>query len=47
MLNWAGLGIVIGTAPDEVKAAADWVVDNATGDGFAQAIEKLLEGSKK
>lgn len=44
MLKWAGLGIVIGPAPEEVLAAADWVVD-CSGDGFAQAIEELLEGS--
>jgi len=44
MLKWAGLGIVIGSAPEEVKTAADWVVDSC-GDGFAQAIQELLEGS--
>lgn len=44
MLKWAGLGIVIGSAPEEVKAVADWVVDSC-GDGFAQAIEELLERS--
>ena len=43
MLKWAGLSIVIGPAPEEVKAAADWVVDSP-GDGFAQAIEELLKG---
>jgi hypothetical protein len=44
MLKWAGLGIVVGSAPEEVKAAADWVVDSC-GDGFAQAIQELLERS--
>lgn len=42
MLKWAGLGIVIGDAPDEVKAAADWVIDTGTEDGFAEAITQLL-----
>jgi hydroxymethylpyrimidine pyrophosphatase-like HAD family hydrolase len=43
MLKWAGLGIVIGNAPEEVTTAADWVVGTDTKDGFAQAIEKLLD----
>ena len=43
MLKWAGLGIVIGTALEEVRAAADRVVDTGTGDGFTQAMEKLLD----
>ena len=42
MLEWAGLGIVIGTATEEVRAAADWVVDTGTGNSFAQAMERLL-----
>lgn len=42
MLQWAGLGIAVGTAPEEVTAAADWVVDAGTGDSFALAVEKLL-----
>lgn len=42
MLKWAGLGIVIGTAPPEVIAAADWVVDADNEDGFSQLMEKLL-----
>ncbi len=43
MLKWAGLGIVIGNAPEEVTTAADWVVGTETRDGFAQAMEKLLD----
>ena len=43
MLKWAGLGIVIGNAPEEVTTAADWVVGTETMDGFAQAMEKLLD----
>jgi len=43
MLKWAGLGIVIGAAPEEVKAVADWVIDHGTEDDFAQAIDRLLE----
>ncbi len=43
MLKWAGLGIAIGTAPQEVVAASDWVVDDETGSSFAQVMEKLLD----
>ena len=43
MLKWAGLGIVIGSAPEEVTTAADWVFGTETRDGFAQAMEKLLD----
>lgn len=43
MLKWAGLGIVIGTASEEVTAAADWVVDTETEDSFAGVVEKLLD----
>jgi Cof subfamily protein (haloacid dehalogenase superfamily) len=42
MLKWAGLGIVIGNAPDEVRQAADCVVDIGTQDSFAEAITQLL-----
>ena len=43
MLKWAGLGIVIGKAPEEVKAVADWVIDIETEDRFAKAMEELLD----
>jgi Cof subfamily protein (haloacid dehalogenase superfamily) len=43
MLRWAGLGIVVGDAPEEVRAAADWVIDHSAGAGFCEAIARLLE----
>ncbi len=43
MLHWAGLGIVVGDAPVEVRAAADWVVDGLEPACFCQAVERLLE----
>lgn len=43
MFEWAGLGIVIGTAPAEVNAAADWVVGTETEDSFAEVIERLID----
>lgn len=42
MLRWAGLGIVVGDAQEEVRAVADWVIDHSAGDGFCEAIERLL-----
>ncbi len=42
MLQWAGLGIVVGSAPAEVNAVADWIIDTDTEDSFAQAMERLL-----
>ncbi len=36
MLRWAGLGIVVGDAPDDVRAAADWVIDHEAEDTFCQ-----------
>lgn len=43
MLRRAGIGIAVGNALDEVKAAADWVTDAANADGVAVAIERLLK----
>jgi Cof subfamily protein (haloacid dehalogenase superfamily) len=43
MLEWAGLGIVVGDAPSEVRAAADWVVSNGAEDSFSEAIARLLD----
>ncbi len=42
MLRWAGLGIVVGDASDEVRAAADWVIDHETGDGFCEAVARAM-----
>lgn len=46
MLKWAGLGIVVGDAPDEVRAAADWVIDNGAQDDFCEAIARLLQSGE-
>jgi hypothetical protein len=37
------LGIVVGDAPAEVRAAADWIVDGLEPACFCQAVEGLLE----
>lgn len=40
----AGLGVAMGNAPDEVKAAADAVTASNAEDGAAQAIERFVLG---
>ncbi len=41
MLQWAGIGVAMGNAVDEVKAAADEVTRSNNEDGIAAAIERL------
>ena len=42
MIRFAGLGVAMGNAHDEVKAAADYVTSSNTEEGVAAVIEKLL-----
>jgi Cof subfamily protein (haloacid dehalogenase superfamily) len=42
MLKLAGLGVAMGNAAAEVKAAADEVVSSNNADGVAEAIEKFV-----
>lgn len=42
MLRHAGIGIAMGNARDEVKAAARYVTDTVDEDGVAKAIEQWL-----
>lgn len=42
MLTWAGTGVAMGNATDEVKAAADMITLSNNEDGIAAALEKLL-----
>jgi len=41
MLRAAGMGVAMGNAQEEVKAAADYVTDTNNRDGIAQALEAL------
>ena len=43
MLHCARIGIAVGNALNEVKAAADWITGDANHDGVADAIDRLLE----
>ncbi|CBN54326.1 MULTISPECIES: Cof-type HAD-IIB family hydrolase [Kamptonema] len=42
MLSYAGIGVAMGNAPDEVKAIAQWVAPTVEEDGVAAAIEEFV-----
>ena len=42
MLAWAGLGVAMGNAPDDVKAVADEVGPHVDDDGVAQVIARYF-----
>ncbi|MEM7712382.1 MAG: Cof-type HAD-IIB family hydrolase [Cyanobacteria bacterium P01_A01_bin.68] len=42
MLEYAGIGVAMGSAPGKVKAIANWVAPDVEQDGAAVAIEKFL-----
>jgi Cof subfamily protein (haloacid dehalogenase superfamily) len=42
MIQYAGIGVAMGDAPDGVKAIADWVAPSVAEDGAAVAIERYV-----
>ena len=42
MLEYAGIGVAMGGAPQPVQAIANWVTSSVEEDGVAIAIEKFL-----
>ena len=42
MIRWAGLGVAMGNAPDEVKAAADVIAPPVEEDGVAWVIQRWV-----
>jgi hypothetical protein len=42
MLNYAGVGVAVVNAPDEVKDAADWVVAANDAGGIVELVERVL-----
>ena len=46
MIQWAGLGVAMGNAPDDVKASADQVTLPASDHGFALLLESLLSQNR-
>ena len=46
MIEYAGLGIAMGNAFEEVKEAANYITDTNDNDGVAKAIEKFILENK-
>jgi Cof subfamily protein (haloacid dehalogenase superfamily) len=42
MIDYAGVGVAMGNAPDDVKSIADWVAPHIEADGVAAAVEKFI-----
>jgi Cof subfamily protein (haloacid dehalogenase superfamily) len=42
MIEYAGLGVVMGNAPDGLKEKADWIAPSVDMDGVAAAIAKFV-----
>lgn len=45
MLEFAGIGVAMGNAPEEIKKRADYVADTNNNDGIAKAVEKFIVAS--
>jgi len=44
LIQWSGVGVAMGDAPDPVRRAADWVAPPLAEDGAAIAIERFALG---
>ncbi|MDQ0230044.1 Cof-type HAD-IIB family hydrolase [Metabacillus malikii] len=42
MIEFAGLGVAMGNAPDDIKQAANYVTDTNMNDGVAKVVEKFI-----
>ncbi|RBW71133.1 Cof-type HAD-IIB family hydrolase [Bacillus taeanensis] len=42
MIEFAGLGVAMGNAPDDIKEKADYVTDTNMNDGVAKVVEELV-----
>ena len=42
MIKFAGMGVAMGNAPDDIKAIADFVTDTNNDDGVRKALEKFF-----
>ena len=43
MIKYAGMGVAMGNAPDDIKANADYVTDTNNNDGVQKALEKFFD----
>lgn len=46
MIRYAGMGVAVGNAWDEVKAAADYVAESNDEDGVGRTIRRFALGEK-
>ncbi|WP_226659927.1 Cof-type HAD-IIB family hydrolase [Pseudalkalibacillus hwajinpoensis] len=42
MIEYAGLGVAMGNAPDDIKKISDYIADTNENDGVAKVVEKFL-----
>lgn len=42
MIEFAGLGVAMGNAPDDIKEIADYVTDSNMNDGVAKVVEEFI-----
>ncbi|MNP36131.1 Sugar phosphatase YidA [compost metagenome] len=42
MIKFAGLGVAMGNAPDDIKQIASYVTDSNMEDGVAKVVEKFI-----
>jgi hydroxymethylpyrimidine pyrophosphatase-like HAD family hydrolase len=42
MIEFAGLGVAMGNAPDDIKVKADFVTDTNMNDGVAKVVEDFI-----
>jgi len=43
MIQYAGIGVAMGNAAQNVKDAADYITDDVDEDGLAHALEHLIK----
>jgi Cof subfamily protein (haloacid dehalogenase superfamily) len=43
MIEYAGMGVAMGNAPDEIKAVAGYITDTNNEDGVRKALEKFFK----
>ena len=42
IIEFAGLGVAMGNAPDDIKEIANYVTDTNMNDGVAKVVEKFV-----
>jgi Cof subfamily protein (haloacid dehalogenase superfamily) len=47
MLEFAGMGVAMGNAPEDVKKSADYITDTNNEDGVAKVVEKYVLNSRQ